>query len=461
LTTQITLYGKQNEIFHDWLTDTRHVMTVVPVGSGKSFMAAWFLAIAAATPAHHQGRDVIYSAPTLNMAKTIVWPKLKEIIQTHWRLSDRAFNNSELTVTWPAGNFIRIKSAEQRQNLRGINSSIWVLDEAALYTAEVLQEISNRLRPAVGDASSAGRMIVITTPHGRGAFYDMYQSASKNTSQWRIHHYDYRAMGSGDPVFIESQRDMLSSLKFNQDFMCSFESINNQFFYEFSSSKHTARVNDTGGDLYTFHDFNKRVATAIVAQVTEPYTNTGTIHVLRSYAIDNCGTEQMAQLIRADYPQRRIYSVIDQTGSHVNRDTTSPFGVTDRTLLEKYAFTIINNSRTNPLIVDTDNSSNHFIRGGRLTVDPAATRLIEALNSYHYTDAERRHLVKYNDKYAYIDGLGDCMRYGIHHLFQLTHNLRPGETLGASYAPAGELFPGGPTLEEIWNDTGADQYRSS
>ena len=70
----------------------------------------------------------------------------------------------------------------------------------------------------------------------------------------------------------------------------------------------------------------------------------------------NCGTEQLAQQIREDYPRRRIYSVIDMSGAQTNRDTTSTFGVTDRTLyLEKYGFTIINSKRSNPLISDTDN----------------------------------------------------------------------------------------------------------
>ena len=71
--------------------------------------------------------------------------------------------------------------------------------------------------------------------------------------------------------------------------------------------------------------------------------------------------------------------------------------------------------------------------------------------------------MKYTEqKYAHIDGLGDCLRYGIHHLFPITHDSlgipeyvgmdkrfskqnRP----GLEHMPDSPLYPGGPTWEEI------------
>jgi hypothetical protein len=200
--------------------------------------------------------------------------------------------------------------------------------------------------------------------------------------------------------------------------------------------------------------------------VTDPYTANGKIEVLKAYSIDNCGTEQMAQAIRADFPKRRIYSVIDMSGAQLNRDTTSPFGVTDRTLLEKYGFVILNTNKANPLIGDTDNSSNSFIRQGRLTIELNQSKMIEAMSTYHYEDGSRKKLVKYNDRYAFIDGLGDAMRYLIHTLFPIVHHdnsvqgLYRGNKLtpvGIDHMPDSPLFPGGPTWEELENgdiDTG-------
>jgi hypothetical protein len=208
-------------------------------------------------------------------------------------------------------------------------------------------------------------------------------------------------------------------------------------------------------------DFNKRVMNAVVAQVKNQGKPDGTIEVIKVYSIKNCGTEQMAQAIRADFNKRNILAVIDMSGSQVNRDTTSAFGVTDRTILEKYGFTIVNTKRGNPLISDTDNSSNAFIARGGLTVPPTETPLLEALSSYHYEDSSRKKLVKSMESdYAHIDGCGDATRYLIHHLFPVTHSrgnrvghvvADPGKSgrPGDEYRKESPLYPGGPSWDEI------------
>jgi hypothetical protein len=247
--------------------------------------------------------------------------------------------------------------------------------------------------------------------------------------------------------------------------MCQWESVADMFYYSWDKNKYTRDVVDRGGDLYTFHDFNKRVMCATVAQVSKPGETNGTIEILKSYAINDCSTEGLAEAIRLDFPKRRINSIIDMSGTQVNRDTTSPFGVTDRIILEKYGFTIVNNRKSNPLIADTDNTSNAFINRGGLIVKPDDRFLLEALQTYHYEDGTRKKLVKYTEqKYAHIDGLGDCIRYGIHYLFPITHHSvgikeyvgmdqrlsRQGQP-GVNYMPESPLYPGGPTWEEIMN----------
>jgi hypothetical protein len=210
--------------------------------------------------------------------------------------------------------------------------------------------------------------------------------------------------------------------------------------------------------LYTFHDFNKRVMCAVVAQIGKD-----SMEILKSYAIPDCSTEGIADAIRRDFPKRRIFSIIDMSGTQVNRDTTSPFGVTDRIILEKYGFTIVNSRKSNPLVSDTDNTTNAFIQRGGLKVRPDDKFLLEALQTYHFEDGSRKRLIKYTEqKYAHIDGLGDCLRYGIHHLFPITHDTLDIKEYvgmdqryarqnipGREYMPESPLYPGGPTWEEI------------
>lgn len=458
-TIDIPLYGEQSTLLHDWLTSDKHCIDIVPVGSGKTFLAAIALPIFATDEKYHKGKDIIYSAPTGAMIKSLIWEQLKQSCINHFGLQDGTdINNSELTIKFPNGVFIRCKSAEQRENLRGLNVGIWVADEAALYTQETLQEITNRLRPRVGQENTQGRLIVISTPSGAGPLYDLFKFALDRPDKYIVRHLNYLQMRSGNRQFIEEQKRILSPLKFNQDYMCQWESVADQFFYTFDKHKHCAEVVDRGGDLYTFHDFNKRVMCAVVAQIGKD-----SMEILKSYAIPDCSTEGIADAIRRDFPKRRIFSIIDMSGTQVNRDTTSPFGVTDRIILEKYGFTIVNSRKSNPLVSDTDNTTNAFIQRGGLKVRPDDKFLLEALQTYHFEDGSRKRLIKYTEqKYAHIDGLGDCLRYGIHHLFPITHDTLDIKEYvgmdqryarqnipGREYMPESPLYPGGPTWEEI------------
>ena len=449
----VDLFGEQATLVNDWVNSDKHCIDIVPAGSGKTFLSSYFLPIAASDSRYHRGKDVIYSAPTQTMIKALVWEQLKKNCREYFGIPESAINNSELTIKFPTGVFIRCKSAEQRENLRGLNSGIWIADEASLYTEDTLQEMFNRLRPRVGAPDTAGRMIIISTPYGAGPLYELYNTARANPDRYIIRHFDYEQMRSGNKEFILEQKKILSPMKFAQDYLCSFESVTDQFFYTFQPQFHTAPLEDTGrGDLYHFADFNKRVATSVIARIRDPYTPTGSMEVIRAYTIENCGTEQLAQTIRADFPGRRIWSIIDMSGSQLNRDTTSAFGITDKVLLEKYGFTIMNTNKANPLISDTDNSCNAFINQGRLRVNASETRLIEALKTYHFEDGTRKKLVKYNDKFAYIDGLGDCMRYGIYHLFPIVHASSPLpeyiDSLGDTYKMPGQEYITDPNYRE-------------
>ena len=460
---KINLYEKQYNIVEDWLTINKHCLTIVPVGSGKTFMASVVLPIFASDEKYHNGKDIIYSAPTMGMIKSLIWEPLKESCRKNFNIPEANINNSEMTIKFPNKVFIRCKSAEQRENLRGLNVGRWIADEAALYSEEVLMEIFNRLRPRVGAPESGGKMIIISTPLGNGPLYSLYQTAEKDTDNFIIHHYTYDQMRSGHLPTILKMKEILSPLKFAADYLCSFETVADQLYYAWDKHKFTKSVKDDNRpELYSFHDFNKKCMAAVVCKVDNPYTQYGKIEVLKSYAIPDCSTEMMAQTIRQDFKERRINSIMDMSGAQVNRDTTSPFGVTDRTLLEKYGFTIINNKKGNPLISDTDNSANSFISQGRLTVDPDDTKMIEALQTYHYEDGARKKLVKYSEaKFMHIDGLGDALRYGIHHLFGIKHDssnqgsyvtsdqsgyVRP----GTEYMPYSPIFPGGPTMQELF-----------
>jgi hypothetical protein len=416
----IDLYGAQSEVWDAMLSD-KNVCAVLPVGSGKSFLASLLLPIAATTPAMHKGRDILYVAPTAPMIARIIWKDLKQRCITMWGLQDeKDINNSSKSITFPNG--IRIFCLSSETGLKGINAGLIVADEAAEFSEESLMELSNRIRPNPGETTAQGRIILISTPEGKNAFWDWYQHAVNHPDRWIVLHKTWEQMRVQPRKWIEEQRYLLSPLKFKKDLECDWGSVQDQFYYSWQRG-YIAPTVDRGRELYSFHDFNKRVMTAVVAQVVgDIRSQTGKIEILKSYAIPDCGTEGIAQRIRADFPQRTINCIMDRSGSQLNRDTTSAFGTTDQTILEKYGFRIMNTAKSNPLVSDTDNSSNAFIAQGRLVIPDTETKLLDAMETYHYEDGTRKQLVKYSDaKYAHIDGLGDCIRYGIHFLMPMTH----------------------------------------
>ena len=402
----------------------KNVCAVLPVGSGKSFLASLLLPIAATTPAIHKGKDILYVAPTAPMISRIIWKDLKQRCISMWGLEDeKQINNSSKTITFPNG--IRIFCLSSETGLKGINAGLIVADEAAEFSDEALQELSNRIRPSPGESEVQGRLILISTPEGKNAFFDWYQHATTHPERWIVLHKRWDQMRVQPKTWIEEQRYLLSPLKFKKDLECDWGSVQDQFYYAWKRTMAVPeQIIDRGRELYTFHDFNKRVMCAVVAQVVggDIRSQKGKIEVLKSYAIPDCGTDGIAQRIRADFPNRTLHAVMDRSGSHLNRDTTSAFGITDQTILEKYGFRIINTAKSNPLVGDTDNSSNAFIAQERLLINFEEVKLLDALETYHYEDGSRKQLVKYSDaKYAHIDGLGDCIRYGIHYLFPMTH----------------------------------------
>ena len=194
----IDLYGEQSSIFNDWVNTDKHSICIVPVGSGKTFLASVFLPIAASNEKYHKGKDILYVAPTREMIKTLIWEPLKKSCKEYFNLPESSINNGDLTIQFPNGTFIRCKSAEQRDALRGMNAGIIVMDEASLYHQEALLELTNRLRPKIGQPDTAGRMIVISTPHGAGPLYDLFNNAKANPEKYIVRHYDYEQIRAGN-----------------------------------------------------------------------------------------------------------------------------------------------------------------------------------------------------------------------------------------------------------------------
>lgn len=113
--------------------------------------------------------------PTLKQAKEVAWDMLKEISSP---IPDVKQNNSELTVSYPNGNKVKLIGADDPDSLRGPALSGLSLDEYSQIPGRTFGEV---LSKALGD--HVGYCIFAGTIKGKDQLYHTYQAA-KSDAEW-------------------------------------------------------------------------------------------------------------------------------------------------------------------------------------------------------------------------------------------------------------------------------------
>jgi hypothetical protein len=171
-----------------------------------------------------ENSSVMYVAPTLGMARTIMWDLLNDIGRPV--IKSAHINNLEITLV--NGRKILIRGADSPDNLRGVSLSYLVMDEVAFIKAEIWEKV---LRAALSDKK--GRAMFISTPSGRNHFYDWYQLGKDGSDEeWKSWHFTTADNETIDPKEIAAAKRTLSSFAFNQEYMSSFNNAGAGLFKE-------------------------------------------------------------------------------------------------------------------------------------------------------------------------------------------------------------------------------------
>jgi phage terminase large subunit-like protein len=200
----------QQEVFKD-----SHRFKVVAAGRrcGKSRLSAVTLLIEALNCP--EGSSVMYVAPTLGQARTIIWDLIHELGRPVIKSSH--INNLEITLV--NGKKILVRGADNPDSLRGVSLTYLVLDECAFIKEDVWQKI---LRAALSDKK--GRALFISTPSGRNWFYDTFHLGQDGTDEeWKSWHFTTADNETIDPKEIEAAKRTLSSFAFKQEYLSSFD----------------------------------------------------------------------------------------------------------------------------------------------------------------------------------------------------------------------------------------------
>ena len=171
-----------------------------------------------------EGSAVMYIAPTLGMARTIMWELLHDLGRNVIKSSHQ--NNLEIVLI--NGRRILVRGADNPDSLRGVSLTYVVLDECAFVKEDTWQKI---IRASLTDKK--GRALFISTPSGRNWFYDVYKLGLEGTDEeWKSWHYITRDNETIDPKEIEAAERTLSSFAFKQEYLSSFSNAGSDVFKE-------------------------------------------------------------------------------------------------------------------------------------------------------------------------------------------------------------------------------------
>ena len=213
------LLNWQQSVFAD-----KHRFKVVAAGRrcGKSRLSAVTLLIEALNCP--EGSAVMYIAPTLGQARTIMWDLLLDLGRPVIKTSH--VNNLEITLV--NGRKILVRGADNPDSLRGVSLTYVVLDECAFIKEDTWQKI---IRASLSDKK--GRALFISTPSGRNWFYDVFNLGQEGKDEeWQSWHFTTKDNETIDPKEIEAAERTLSSFAFKQEYLSSFDTAGSDLFKE-------------------------------------------------------------------------------------------------------------------------------------------------------------------------------------------------------------------------------------
>ena len=207
----------QQKVFAD---TTRFKVVAAGRRCGKSRLSAVTLLIEALNCP--EGSSVMYVAPTIGQARSIIWDLLHELGRPVIKSSH--VNNLEITLV--NGRKILVRGADNPDSLRGVSLTYVVMDESAYIKQDVWERI---IRAALSDKK--GRALFISTPSGRNWFYDVYKlGKDEEDEEWRSWHFTTEDNETIDPKEVAAAKRTLSTFAFKQEYLSSFDTAGSDLF---------------------------------------------------------------------------------------------------------------------------------------------------------------------------------------------------------------------------------------
>jgi hypothetical protein len=366
--------------------------------AGRRFGKTYLSLVELCQAAWKSGRLAWYVAPTWKMAKRIAWKPLKEMTRPYWASQP---NETDLRIELITGGTICLRGADNYDSLRGDGLDFLILDEYASIAKAAWPEV---LRPALADKQ--GRALFIGTPRGYNHFYEMYQSAQRQ-SGWATFQYTTAEGGNVALQEIESATHELDAQTYRQEFEASFENLTAGLVYHaFDRTKNVEAIAyDPQLPLFWSLDFNVNPMCSVIGQ-----RNGDSVSILAELALADSNTWAACEAFITRIMQfGRISHLmwVDIYGDATGEGRHSSSSRTDwqivRDFFKKHPYEIkLHVPRSNPRLKDRVNCVNAMLqnhaRERRLRIAPACKELILDLERVHWKSDSNGNTVSDIDK---------------------------------------------------------------
>ena len=327
---------------------------------GKSYFSILFL-LSKPFKANER-RWIVF--PTYRQAKMVSWSILKDIF-AHKEVS---INETELSITLDNGAKVELKGADKPDSLRGVSTTMVVLDEYSYMKENVWGEI---IQPTL--AETKGSALFVGTPTGvQNHFYDLFVKGQSKNSDYKSWQFTTLEGGFISESEVENAKKNLDKRTFEQEYLASFLTAANRAAYNFSRDIH-CRVMEKSPRMFWGIDFG--VASYMTAILMCENT-AGELYVFDEIGLQNSNTFELAKLMQQKAPGLPVYP--DPAGKARTSNSTK----SDHRILQESGFTVIA-KKANPTQKDRLNALNKMLEDAtgkvRLFINPKCKNTIRDL----------------------------------------------------------------------------------
>ena len=371
--------GKRREILND---PSRYKIVSSGRRFGKSYFSVLFLLNKPLEA--NERRWIVF--PTYRQAKMVSWNLLKSIFAN----KQATINETELSITLDNGAKIELKGADKPDSLRGVSTTMVVMDEYAFMKENVWGEI---IQPTL--AESRGEALFVGTPSGLNHFYDLFVKGQSDNSDYKSWQFTTLDGGFISEEEVENAKKNLDKRTFQQEYEASFLTAANRCAYNFSRDIH-CRVMEKSARMFWGIDFG--VASYMTAILMCENT-AGEVYVFDEIGLQNSNTFELAKLMQLKGRGLPVYP--DPAGKARTSNSTK----SDHKILQEAGFTVIA-KKSNPTQKDRMNALNRMLEDAtgkhKLFINPKCTKTIRDLE---LCTLENGQMLKTETLSHFLDGL--------------------------------------------------------